>query len=1462
MGIRTNYTTVRYNPEYLPENVNLQEVIEGGNTTGGTIQFTNSETGLVSTGDIRANRFIGDGSLLTNLPISLQDVTDNGNVTTNDITANVFIGDGSQLTNLPPINLQEVTDNGSVTTHDITANRFIGDGSQLSGIPINSNTNLQQIADNGNVTTNNITANAFIGDGSRLTNLPINLQQVTDNGNVTTNDITANAFIGDGSQLSGIPINSNTNLQDMTDTGTFTTNDITANAFIGEGSQLTNLPINLQQVTDNGNVTTNDITANAFIGDSSQLTGLSINPNTNLQGITDNGSVTTNDIEINNWYILNSVNVPIRQSTEESGAQLGWSVAMAPDGETFVVGAPGYNNSIYNDNYGQVIGFYTWYGQWRHSYSTHYGKFAQDYFGYSVAESLYGSYTVVGSPYNNDNGTKSGMVRVHGFSQRGQDIAGEAAYDESGFSVAISHDGSRIAVGAPGNDGTSGSSRGHVRVYDYNTSTSLWTKVGQDIDGEAAGDRSGHSVAMTPDGSRVVIGAPYNGGTSGTYSGHVRVYDYDASTSLWTKVGQDVDGEAAFDYSGWSVAISSDGSRIAVGAIENDGTSGSTSDNRGHVRVYDYDTSTSLWTKVGQDIDGEAAGDTSGYSIAMSADGSRIAVGAPGNDGERGVTRVYNWKSSTSQWTKLGPDLEGVASGNRFGHSVSMTSDGIQLVVGAPYEVGSQGVGGRVHAYKFLNVPEYTNSAFSMSKFIGDGSLLTNLPISLQDVTDNGNVTTNDITANAFVGDGSQLTNLPPINLQEVTDNGNVTTNDITANAFIGDGSLLTNLPINLQQVTDNGSVTTRDITANAFIGDGSLLTNLPINLQQVTDNGNVTTNDITANAFIGDGSQLTNLPPMNLQEVTNNGSVTTNDITANAFIGDGSLLTNLPISLQDVTDNGSVTTNDITANKLIINGIGVYNLPSSTWLQFGQDIAGEAAYDKFGYSIAMSADGSRIAVGATENDGTSGSTSDNRGHVRVYDYDASISLWTKVGQDIDGEAAGDTSGYSIAMSADGSRIAVGAPDNDGTSSYTMNNRGHVRVYDYNTSTSLWTKVGQDIDGENPFDESGYSIAMSSDGSRIAVGAIKNDGTSIYASDNRGHVRVYDYNTSTSLWTKVGQDIDGEATGDNSGWSVDISSDGSRVVIGAPGNDGTSSYANDNRGHVRVYDYNTSTSLWTKVGQDIDGEATADNSGWSVAISHDGSRIAVGARGNDGTSGSSRGHVRVYDYNTSTSLWTKVGQDIDGEAAFDYSGWSVAISSDGSRIAVGAPYNDATSGFDSDNGHVRVYDYDTSTSLWTKVGQDIDGEAAGDTSGYSIAMSADGSCIVVGSKNASRPGTPYIGVVHTYTISVTNILNINSDVTVNGTLTQTSDARRKTNLKVIDNALDKIAQVSGYTYETINEPGVKSTGVIAQEVAEILPEVVRGTENTTYSVAYDNMIGLFIEAIKELKNQIEVLENR
>ena len=104
-------------------------------------------------------------------------------------------------------------------------------------------------------------------------------------------------------------------------------------------------------------------------------------------------------------------------------------------------------------------------------------------------------------------------------------------------------------------------------------------------------------------------------------------------------------------------------------------------------------------------------------------------------------------------------------------------------------------------------------------------------------------------------------------------------------------------------------------------------------------------------------------------------------------------------------------------------------------------------------------------------------------------------------------------------------------------------------------------------------------------------------------------------------------------------------------------------------------------------------------------------------------------------------------------------------------------------------------------------------------------------------------------------------LDNSGNFTATGDVTAYSDIRLKTDLTKIAGALAKVNQLNGYTYTRI-DTGERHAGVVAQEVREVLPEVVHEHDDGTLSVAYGNMIGLLIEAIKEQSRVIDALTAR
>jgi len=405
-------------------------------------------------------------------------------------------------------------------------------------------------------------------------------------------------------------------------------------------------------------------------------------------------------------------------------------------------------------------------------------------------------------------------------------------------------------------------------------------------------------------------------------------------------------------------------------------------------------------------------------------------------------------------------------------------------------------------------------------------------------------------------------------------------------------------------------------------------------------------------------------------------------------------------------------------------------------WIQIGQDIDGDAAGDFCGYSVELSANGNIVAVGSDWNDGNG----DKSGQVRIFENTAGS--WTQIGESIYGEAANDLSGSSISLNEDGSIVAIGASGNDGDNN--EYNCGHVRVYE--NINGNWTQIGQDIDGESFEDHSGGSVSLSADGSIVAIGA---NGVDVNGADYTGQVKVYE--NISGIWTQMGESINGDAHYDLFGSHISLSANGSRLAIGAHGNDGNGSAS----GQVKIFEYTSGS--WTQMGEDIYGESSLDQSGVSVSINADGSIVAIGAIYNDGGF-IDAGHVRVFHFVSDT--WLQMGEDIDGEAEDDAFGSSVCLNSEGTKLIIGARLNDENG---TDAGYAQVFEYNNES--WVQLGGNILGENIGDESGNAVSMNADGTIIAVGSYKNDGNGED-AGHVRVYKDITTDITSINTSETI------------------------------------------------------------------------------------------------
>ncbi|MBK8873319.1 MAG: hypothetical protein IPN13_05100 [Bacteroidetes bacterium] len=198
------------------------------------------------------------------------------------------------------------------------------------------------------------------------------------------------------------------------------------------------------------------------------------------------------------------------------------------------------------------------------------------------------------------------------------------------------------------------------------------------INGAAAQDRIGSAVAISDDGLTLVIGAQ-SASVGGTLCGKANIYK--KSGNNWIQFGPDLIGVNLYDGFGSAVSISADGTRAAISAPEFDIN---TFVNNGIVRIYDLTGST--WLQIGSDIQGSNS-EGLGKSVALNGDGSKVVFGSNGTSGAGAGGRAKVYRDSSGTWVKVGLTINGEASGDVFGSSVAISANGNRIFVGAPIMV-------------------------------------------------------------------------------------------------------------------------------------------------------------------------------------------------------------------------------------------------------------------------------------------------------------------------------------------------------------------------------------------------------------------------------------------------------------------------------------------------------------------------------------------------------------------------------------------------------------------------------------------------------------------------------------------------------------------------------------------------------------------------------------------------------
>ena len=434
---------------------------------------------------------------------------------------------------------------------------------------------------------------------------------------------------------------------------------------------------------------------------------------------------------------------------------------------------------------------------------------------------------------------------------------------------------------------------------------------------------------------------------------------------------------------------------------------------------------------------------------------------------------------------------------------------------------------------------------------------------------------------------------------------------------------------------------------------------------------------------------------------------------------------------------------------------------------------------DKFGYATTLSSDGNTLAVGAPEESsnatGINGIQSNNSSSQSgaVYVFTKSGSTWSQQAY-IKASNTGDSDrfGSTVAISGDGNTLAVGATwessNATGINGDQSNNSSFASgaVYVFTRTGSTWSQqayikasdtTSNSYFGGGNTTSFNQGIAISDDGDTLAVGAWGN----AYG--------VYVFTRTGSTWSQQQKLIGSNIAGSSPGFAQDlaISGDGNTIAVGADGEDSnaTGINGNPNLGTLTdsgaVYVFTRSGSVWTEEAYvKASNTGASDRFGTSLALSSDGTTLAVGATGEASNATGINGNQSdnsissagaVYLFTRSGTTWSQQAyiKASNTGTTFDIFGNALAMSLSGNTLLVAARQEDSNAtginGNQSDNSISSagaVYLFTRSGTTWSQ--QAYIKASVATTSlffGMSLSISGDAGTVVVGASGEKSSTT-------------------------------------------------------------------------------------------------------------------------
>ncbi|MEM1093860.1 MAG: T9SS type A sorting domain-containing protein [Bacteroidota bacterium] len=749
---------------------------------------------------------------------------------------------------------------------------------------------------------------------------------------------------------------------------------------------------------------------------------------------------------------------------------------------------------------------------------------------------------------------------------------------------------------------------------------------------------------------------------------------------------------------GHAVALSDDGQYAVLGAPQANGAIGA---------AYVFARNGTSWTRQAILAAGDgAASDQFGYAVSINRDGTTVVVGSPDDDDNGSASgAVYTFTRSGSTWTqqsKLVP--AGSATDDRVGYAVDISSDGLYIAVGSPYDDPNGSNSGSVYIYHFAR------SSWGLTHNLtpGDGSTLDLF---------GATVALNSIGNYVAVGSpGADHGRAPDPGAAYVFLRSNEAWSEqqklVTRDASLSDSLASKGLAIsengsyialgahrNDDAGSSSGSVyifnrsgatwsqqlklTARDAAANDLFGYAVALDSDGDTIVIGAPGDNSATNDADADVgaayvFIRTGTTWGQQAKL----VHDDGAPGDQWGWSVAVSGDGhTALTGIPF--RDLPLTGA----DTGQAAVHVRSGGVWSLEHMLNVQ----IVDGDGNDRFGARVALSDDGTYALV-STPQDRDNGPGS---GSAYVFFFDGS--RWTQQAKLTPNDAdENEFFSQGIALSGAGEYALIGAPQE------IENGNRTGSAYVFARTGTTWSQQAKLNASDAAFgDWFGLSVSLSSDGATALVGAPQNDDAGFATGS------AYVFTRSGTSWTEQAKLIGADtAMGDNFGSHLGLSGDGLYAVLAAAGD------ADNGFRSGSAYIFMRSGSNWTQQAKLKPSDGGVDHDfGTSVSMNDDGSYMVAGAPQN--------GSGAAYVFHRTGTTW---GEQAKITAVGDSFAGSVAINAAGDQMVAGAHEDNVNGAFSG-----SAYLFSRSGTTWTQRAKITPNDGSSfQAFAVSVAMSANG----------------------------------------------------------------------------------------------------------------------------------------